>query len=282
MKSLSFFLFGFILSCSSHPVKNDNPQVYVLGSIHGNMLVSPNYSLHDFISVLYLYKPTLIMTEVRSEHADAVDGVIHGAVEQSLVYAYAKESGVQVVPVDWHDDDYNLENDQDYKKAEEFKSEISPLFEQFKKGIGSLSESQSAEMQEIIRKRYDIMAAHGLTALRKRDARICENIKKQKEKLAHERTLIVFGVAHKYYLQDCLRQMGIQPLSFESWYSSKDAKKVVVTKNFIETATHTLMAAKKLSAERLKAGYYKTDVESLHGVLTELDDWIKKLAQLPQ
>ncbi len=270
---------GF-LSCANLKIKSEPPGVYVLGSIHSNMLVKKDYTLQDFISVLYLYKPTLILAEVRPEFSDAIDGVIHGAVEQSIVYAYAEESGAKVVPIDWHNDKYNLENDLDYEKAKAFKKEIQPLFDQFKASAGSLSESQSPETQNIIRKRYDVMATHGLTALRKRDAHICENIKKQRHKISAERVLIVFGVAHKYYLEDCIRELGFQPLIFKNWYNKNDAKKVIITKSLVENSVKTLKAAKELSRERLKVGFYKTDVENLNDVLKDLDEWIKKIGDL--
>ncbi|MDZ4660027.1 MAG: hypothetical protein SGJ18_00265 [Pseudomonadota bacterium] len=281
MKSFCFvFALSFLLSCTGLTVKDRPPAVYVLGSIHGAMLDEPNYTLHDFISVLYIYKPTLILTEVRPEYFDAIDGVIHGAVEQSIVYAYAKESGAQVVPVDWHNDEYNLENDQNYEKAKTFKKEIQPLFDHFKRSISSLVESQSPDTQNIIRKRYDIMASHGLTALRKRDAHICENIKRQKEKFSKGPVLIVFGLAHKYYLEDCVRELGIQPLSFEGWYSAEKAQNVMVTKALVENSVQTFNAAKELSGNRLRAGYYKTDVKNLNDVLKELDNWIEKVSRL--
>ncbi|MBL7545526.1 MAG: hypothetical protein JNL11_17030 [Bdellovibrionaceae bacterium] len=258
-------------------MKIEPPAVYVLGSIHGNMLERSHYTLKDFISVLYLYEPTLILTEVRPEYLDAVDGIIHGTPEQSIVYAYAKETGAQIIPVDWHNDEYNLESAQNEKKSEKIKKEIQPLFEKFINDIGSLAQSQKPDTQEAIRKRYDIMAAHGLTALRKRDGHICENIKKQKDKLSKERVMIVFGVAHKYYLEDCVRELGIRPLTFESWYLAEDAKKVVISKSLIENSVQTLKTAKELSSARLKSGYYKTDVENLKDVLGELDTWIDKL-----
>lgn len=281
MKALCLVFISIIfLNCTSLTIKDRPPSVYVLGSIHGGMLEEPNYTLQDFISVLYKYKPTLIFTEVRPEYSDAIDGVMHGAVEQSIVYAYAKESGAQVVPVDWHNDDYNLESDQDYQRAKAFKKELQPLRDQFIKSISSLVESQSPVTQNIIRKRYDILASHGLIALRKRDAHICENIKKQKDNLAKGPVLIVFGVAHKYYLEDCIRELGIQPLNFESWYGAEKAKNAMATKALAENSVKTLKAAKELLDVRLRAGYYKTDVTNLNDVLKELDKWIEKVSRL--
>lgn len=102
---------NILLSCSSLTT-NEQPGVYVLGSIHSNMLEQSKYTLQDFISALYIYKPSLIFTEVRQEYNDAIDGVIHGAPEQSIVYSCAKELGIPVIPVDWHNDTYNLKNDQ--------------------------------------------------------------------------------------------------------------------------------------------------------------------------
>ncbi len=268
-------------SCVTSPPKHEPSVVYVLGSIHGNMLDQPKNSLRDFVAALHLFKPSLILSEARPEFPSAVEATIDGGPEQSLVYAFAKEFGVRVVPVDWHNDQYNLESEKENSRmTKRLQKEIDPLFAQFRKVVqtGSFEESQCPVTQTLIRKRYDILANHGMNSLRMRDSNICRNIKKLS--LAHERVMIVFGLAHKYYLEDCIREMGLQPVTTEGWFDSSSAQRIAYSKELKEEAVQTYRAARGLLASRLKNGYYKTDIENLKYKLSEFDVWIKRTGEL--
>jgi hypothetical protein len=276
-----FLVSIFLLSCATKPPRDEASVIYVLGSIHGNMLDQPKNNLRDFIAALHQFKPSLILTEARPDFPSAVEATIDGGPEQSFVYAFAKESGAKVVPVDWHNDQYNIESAKaNSKMTQIIKKEIEPLLGRFLNIVqtGSFLESQSPETQNLIRKRYDILASHGISFLRKRDSNICQNIKKLS--LSNERVLIVFGLAHKYYLEDCVQEKELRPVAAEGWFDQSSARKFTPSQGLNEEAIRTLKAAKYLLGSRLKDAYYKTDVENLKEKLAEFDVWIQKASEL--
>lgn len=284
MKLIFYFLIvPCIWGCASHFTKNkekDLPSVYVLGSIHGNMLDQPNNNLNDFVKALYVFKPTLILSEVRPEFPGAVEGSVDGGPEQSIVYAFAKETGSLVVPVDWFDDQYNLLSEKENSQiTKEIKKEIDPLFEEFRNVVrnGTFKESQSRKTQELIRARYDILAKNGLTTLRNRDQKICKNIQNQAHLFSSHRVLVVFGLAHKYYLEDCLKEVGIPPLDIQDWFQEIE---LTVPSTLKKEAIQNFKEAKMLLRQRLKKKYYKTDIENLKVKLNEFDLWIQKTKEL--
>ena len=284
MERLALVLSLSLASCASPSHQNETQsKVYVLGSIHGNMLGQPNNSLRDFLSAIDQYKPTLILNEVRPEFANAVEGTIDGGPEQSLVYAYAKEKGATVVPVDWFDDQYNDDSSQeDSRQTEALKSEIQPLLVEFLAVIqkGTFLDSQSPRTQSVVRKRYDILEQHGFKSLRLRDEKICQNLQKQSPKFAGQRVLIVFGLAHKYFLDDCLKNVGVRTVAAKSWFDPKKVVEFKVSDSLKSNALRTFYEAKELLSKRLSSGYYKSDVANLKEKLEELDAWIRETIAL--
>jgi hypothetical protein len=247
------------------------------------MLDQPNNSLHDFVAALDLFKPDLILTEVRPEFPGAVEGSIDGGPEQSLVYAFASHTNTVIIPVDWFDDQFTVQSERESKKIDaSLKSEIDPLFEKFRKIVqtGTFAESQDSETQALIRARYDLIAKNGFTAFENRNKAICNNIRKHKDRFNGKRVLVVFGLAHKYYLDDCLQNMGIQTLTLKSWYNSASTKKVKISEALKQNAVKNFEAARSLLSRRLTQGYYKVDIENLKDKLAELDSWIERTKKL--
>src|SRR5437868_7058908 len=102
----------FLNSCANAPKREDKMQtkeIFVLGSLHGYMLKSSGFSLHDFVAAIDSFKPQLVLTEVRAGHPGPLDGSIDGGIEQSIVYAYGQSTNVPVVAVDWFDDGFLAE-----------------------------------------------------------------------------------------------------------------------------------------------------------------------------
>lgn len=273
-----------LFGCTSIQSNLDSSSsVYVLGTIHGNMLNNSNNTLRDFVSALYQYKPTLILTEVRPEHPNVVESIIDGGPEQVIVYSYAKENGFKIVPIDWFDDQYNFESAQeDLKLSSAAKAEIDSLFLKFREIVqkGSFLTSQDAQTQDNIRRRYDIMAEYGLTALRRRDQLICQNIKKHASEFANKRVLIIFGLAHKYSLDDCLQKSGIHPVTAESWFDPETVKTHKIPDAVKNSSIQAFESSKQLLSNRLQNGYYNSDLDDLKEKLEELDLWIKKTKAL--
>lgn len=255
------------VGCANKSVQ-PHPQssVYVLGSIHGNMLGNPNNTLRDFVSALDQYKPTLIFNEARPEFGNAVEGTIDGGPEQSLVYAFAKETGATVVPIDWFDDQYNNESiEEEARLTPALKEEIKPLLVEFLAVVqgGNFLDSQSVRTQSLVRKRYDILEKYGFTSLRRRDEKICQNLQKHSAKFSEQRVLIVFGLAHKYFLEDCLRNLGVKPVVAKSWFNPKKVVEFKPSDALKSNALRTFYEAKELLSKRLSGDYYKSDVANL-------------------
>ncbi|MCK6598151.1 MAG: hypothetical protein L6Q37_07285 [Bdellovibrionaceae bacterium] len=257
--------------------------ISVLGSIHGNMLDQPRNSIRDFVAALHLFQPTLILSEVRPEAPDSIEGAIDGAPEQILVYAYAKSVGARVIPVNWVNDQYNKEAaKENSQQSTELKSKIEPLFLMFREVVqhGTFLESQSALTQEIIRKRYDILDSHGFTALRKRSQAICGNIRSKAAQFTNQRVLIVFGLAHKYILEDCIRDLGMTTSSVETWFDLERSKQTKFDANLKVEAAQSFRAAKSLLLKRLQSGYYTTDIEEQRETLKDFDVWLQQTSTL--
>ena len=100
------------MECLSKIVDDDaaGMTVFTLGTLHEAMLSNPNYSMLDFQKAIISYKPTYILTEVRSEYPGPIEGAIDGGIKQSLVYAIADKLGVKLIAVDWFDDALFEEN----------------------------------------------------------------------------------------------------------------------------------------------------------------------------
>lgn len=82
-------------------------KVSTLGTLHDIFLTNPNFGLKEFTSALYQFKPDVILSEVLTENPNAADASIDGGIEQSIVYAYAKENSIPVKPTDWFDEDFS-------------------------------------------------------------------------------------------------------------------------------------------------------------------------------
>ena len=277
--SLSFLA---LASCASwgKPAKPVTT-TYVLGTIHGNMLDQPKNGVKDFVSALHQYKPTVILAEVRPDMPGPIEGTIDGGAEQALVYAYAEANGATVLPVDWFNDDYVKQSEEESAAiTPALKAELDPLFASFRKVVesGTFAESQSAETQALIRARYELLAKNGLKAEEKRNKVICENIKVELPKLEGQRVLAVFGLAHKFALDDCLNGVGFPPVKLEKWYEA--GRSAPVSPAFKSKATENLKRAKDILSERLGSGYYSADLENRKEKLKELDRWIESTSGL--
>lgn len=256
--------------------------VYVFGSIHGNMLDQPKNSLRDFVAFIIAFKPHMILSEVRPEVPGGIEGSIDGGPEQAIVYAYAKYAAIPVIPVDWFDDHYNKElAREETEMAQTLKDKIEPLFKKFTSIVrtGTLADSQSQETQALIQQRYELIKKEGLQAFETRNLAICKNIESQIPQFHHKRVLIVFGLAHKYFIENCLRQNGIEALQFSNLDSS-GRPITAIPKDLKSEAALNFKAAKKLLGHRLRIGFYRSNIPELQDKLKEFDRWIKQTSEL--
>ena len=257
-------------------VKEERPNsVFVLGSLHDYMLDHPHYTLPVFVAAIERFRPDVILTEVRSDYPGPIDGSIDGGIEQSLVYAVGELQGFRVVPTDWFDDELiralvseelNSLSDPDLAIASKKYVEL------FKHA--SFSTLQGEETQALVRDIYRRQEMHGEMLSSTRNEHICQNISDQLAKLHGKRVLVVFGLDHKYFLEDCVRRHGDQ-VALPPDVSTTSS----LPEDVRDRALSYVRASKAALKERLATGYYSTVyAERLKGKLPDFDEWIGTLS----
>lgn len=272
----------FIMASLGHSATAQENSFFVLGTLHGNMLEHPHYHLREFLRVIDTFKPTVILTESRPDFPGPVEASISGAPEQSLVYAYAAEK-IKVKPVDW----LNAQNQIDLQRQESqldaaHKKELDNLWAQFQQAFkkATFLELHGAPTQKLVRTIFAYQEKNGIQADLVRNQQICTNIGKQLSKLKNERILVIFGLAHKYYLEECLEKTGARHLSLGAWYVAENKIDAKLTDSVKKKAVRSLEQAKKLLGERLKSNHYKVDLKNLKFTHGNFDKWIQKTNEI--
>jgi hypothetical protein len=279
LRLLSVMLCFLYASACSVSQRNESPDnaVLVLGSLHGWMLDHPHYKLPVFVDVIERFRPDVILTEVRPEHLGAIDGSIDGGIEQALVYAIGELRGVPVVAVDWFDDAYiaaiMAESAISRPVLESAQAHLWPTYQEIL-ASGTFEAIQSAETQAIARKLYDLDDQYGSGVYNRRNRRICQNAVSQLNELHGKRALIVFGLDHKYFLDDCVVQAGnrleVAPATSGTKQLPGDIR---------DRAVLHVRASKAALQEKLANGFYsKTYAERLTNKVSSFDRWIDRLS----
>ncbi len=97
-----------------------NNELYFLSTLHNLHLKKwTHYSLEDILNVVKNLKPDTVLIEAREEYFKDY-GVVDGAVEMAVVYAYCTENNIPVKFIDWWkvDNNYQVEQKTKDKKAD--------------------------------------------------------------------------------------------------------------------------------------------------------------------
>lgn len=248
-----------LLGCASVrtiPSGSDNTFL-VLGSLHGKMLKHPHYNLRSFVAAMEAFDPDIILTEVRPEHPGPENGSIDGGIEQSLIYAFAKVKGKQVVPVDWFDDGFlDKMNQEDSIPDPEFDRKSKPMDSKYEEVLknGTFLELQGEGTQNLIRQIYMLQEKHGRMQSRRRNEKICENIDSSVLSINGKRVLIIFGLDHKYFIDDHLvgKQNHLVPI--EQLVNSSPAS---ISSELKAQTLLNIDSAESLLRRRLTDDYYR-------------------------
>lgn len=268
-----------IAGCSVLPVHDAERRpntVFVLGSIHGYMLKHPHYTLPVFVAAIERFRPDVILTEVRVDHPGPLEGGIDGGIEQALVYAMDDLRGYEVVPADWFDDAFvagMMKSDQVHRP--EIEVALASVQAQYQEiiGGGSFEAMQDANTQALVRKLYELEESDGAGLMTNRNERICQNIVGQLAKLHGKRILVVFGLDHKYFLDDCVRRHGDQVVAPPDVSGSPP-----MPKDVRDRGMSYVRDSKAMLQARLAGGYYSTTMaKRLTDKLAAFDRWISKL-----
>ncbi len=279
-KILLLFISILILTgCAMRGRIMQKNQISTLGSLHGYMLKNTKYTLGNFISAIYAYKPDVILTEVLPSAPGPLDGSIDGGIEQSVVYAVAASLSIEVIPVDWFDDSLIEEmSKEESKLTSEAKKEIEPYWMKYTQDFAQLSllELNSQDTQNLVEKIYDLYEKHGLTTSRKRNDRILENIQIALKNISNKRILIIYGLDHKYFLdRELKKSTELSVIEVTSWATPESVKwKGFLNPNLKKEIIENLQNSKKLLQERLKSKFYSVEMSQRLGAkLKNFESW---------
>jgi hypothetical protein len=248
------------------------------------MLKHPHYRLREFIGAIDHYHPDVILNEVRPNHAGAAEGSIDGGIEQSIVYAYAEPKGIPVIPVDWFDENFIKQmKSEDAKLSDKAKAKLKPLEDHYNKlfKTGTFEELQSASTQTLVRKLYAAYEEAGLLSSRERNERICENIVHALQDQHSKRVLIVFGLDHKYFQEDCIKRTGNQSLDVSEAFDLKKIEQFKVSRDLRERSIKNITASEALLKSRLAGGTYQGELKSkLIGKVSDYAKWLAAVSEL--
>lgn len=287
-RSLRLFLLTLSLSavvgCTTSEIKKDEKenQAFVLGSIHASLLNKPNYSLRDFMSAIDQFKPDLILTEVRTDRPGAMDGIIDGGIEQSLVYAYGNLANVPIIPIDGVDLKTPIPQ-LSAKQNAALKKRVAPLADQYRKRLATedFLGMHSKETQNLIRKMYETYEKSGSTGSRIHNAKICENMKSSLALAQGKRVLVIFGIEHKYALEDCLRSQKAELVDAEDFFSKKTASSFAATDELKSGALTTIRASKLYLEQNLATGRIRgANRKAQEAKLESYPRWIEAISKL--
>ena len=287
--SLKFALaltFPALLSaCVSSNHKGDKGggnEVFVLGSLHTAMLSHPDYTLREFVAAIDGFRPDLILTEARMDHPGPIEGSVDGGVEQSLVYAYGTLTNVPVTAVDWFENDLlDKVRAESAKEPAALKKKVAPLNRQYDRVFRTASffDLQSSKTQNLVRKIYTTYEQGGSTLSLKRHQKICENITAQLGLLHDKKVVIVFGLDHKYYIEDCVRKLGAKVATADSFLDPQKIKTFVFPEPLKEQTVTNISTAGKYLQQELARGKYKGAMKAqLQSKLESFPDWIQAVS----
>ena len=257
------------------------PIVFVLGSLHGAMLANPRFGLRDFLAAFDVFSPDLVLTEVRPDHAGPAEGAIDGGIEQSLVYAAAAERGVPIVAIDWFDDAFIAEMAAENRRPPP--PAAAPLEAEYDDAIhhAPFGELESPKTRELVRKIYALYEAAGQTASRTRNERICGRLRAAVASRAARRVLVVFGLDHKYFLEDCAAAAGARVLDAAALVADPRWIRYRPSAALAAAARANLLDSQQLLQRRLAGHFYGADYERrLEHKLGEFPPWIEAVSRL--
>lgn len=287
MKSIASLIIFLLIGCASSSSQMEHihgNSVFVLGSLHGYMLKHPQFTLHEFIAAMDIFRPQIILTEVRANHSGPEEGSIDGGIEQSIVYAFGKEAKLPVVPVDWFDDTLlDAMSKEDAQNNPQFEQLVKPLSAEYERSFrhDSFFDLQGQKTQALVRSIYDLSEKYGRTLNRKRNENICENIRTALHDIRGKRILVVFGLDHKYFLEDCLKHQGNDIINATDFLVADTLKGFKVSSSLNKTSLANISAAEILLQTRLTVGVYQGAMkQKLTNKLKEFKIWREVVSTL--
>jgi len=228
-----------------------------LGSLHDLMLNNPNYSLKHFVSAILAYRPEIIYTEARVQAPGVLNATIDGGIEQSIVYALAEEIGAKVVAIDSWDKEFYDEWAKEMtlmQEDAELLSKLNPIYLKRDSLVrnASLIELNNPE-QKLARSHYKILEDYSYDLSSLRDERICHNLRSELDRQKSLRAMTIFGLDHKFRLDDCVRNHHSRLVHINEWYKGlmRQPRRSTVKKFILN-----LRMSFELLKKRINENYY--------------------------
>lgn len=258
--------------------------VSTLGTLHDLFLSNPSYGLREFVSALYQFKPDVILSEVLTEKPSAGDASIDGGIEQAIVFAYAKERAVPVIATDWFDADLIREMEEENSKVTPALIKTLQTMSAFREtfNTASLLELNSEATQDHTREIYKVFESNGLMASRKRNDRILANIKKELGQFEGKRVLVIYGMDHKFFIDDHLKVLlEVEVVGVSSWFTADSARSYKISESLRSEVIHNLKTSESLLAARLKASEKPNLLtEKLRAKLPRFQVWMASILKM--
>ena len=278
---------SIVLSGSiSAETKNMLNQVSTVGTLHDLHLENSKYGLKELISSIEQFKPDVILTEVRPEYPSVAEASIDGGIEQSIIFAYGSINSIPIIPTDWFTDDYFqlMQTEGEKVDPKEMKT-LDPLFDKYRASFTTASflELNSEENKKLVREIYAIQEKLGMKASKMRNDKICKNIKEAISKYSNKRILVVYGMDHKYYIDDYISSLKTnnQLMSVSLWFDINKVKSFQISKEFRSQIILNLNASKSLLTKRIETNYYpKLWGAKVAEKLKQFSKWEKAIGSL--
>ena len=97
--------------------------------------------------------------------------------------------------------------------------------------------------------------------------------------------MIIFGAAHKYYIDDYLKgRVGLEVLTnMADWFNPETADEIAFDENINAAAINNLKASKELLKTRLESNFYSPDYgKRMEGKYRAIDRAIENFQKLSQ
>lgn len=276
-------VFIFLYIPSSHA--NNQRVVTNFGTLHDFMLEKPDFNLTHFIHAIKKFRPQLILTEARKTHPGAINGAIDGGIEQAIVYAVAAEIGAKVIAVDEWDHQFFINNKDEETRAaadQEFQAQLAPNYEA---RVADIMASNWAAINEadqsLVEEYYQIHDQFNYNVFwGQRNNAICANAKAALANTQAVKVMSIFGLDHKYYLDNCLEQAGEKIVHAPSW--SQGEQFLNVQQDTKDIIVQNLLGAKSKLHRRLEQRFYSSQIMHDHfkSKLEMFDVWIDVVREL--
>lgn len=234
-------------------------QISTLGTLHDVHLTNLKYGVKDLLSAMEQFRPDTILTEIRTQFPAVEDAILDGGIEQAVLFAYASIHNISIIPTDWFDDDLLREMDSEGAKITESNIKYLEVLSKFRDNFytSSLLDLNSDSYQGETRRLYTYFEEIGIKSYRRRNDVICENIKKSLATLDGRRILVIYGMDHKFFIDDFLRNLSnAKILDVLSWFDTAVVSNYAMSEDLKNTTLKNLKSAAATLKKRLDSNYY--------------------------